>query len=87
MQAWSNKNAIGKNNKNVSLENIKNVNLEKQQEHKQQERNQEDEEMKLTHNCLEKKGTRIRQIRTQRGSCSSNTMRNILPFKKKTESE
>jgi hypothetical protein len=39
MQAWSNKNAIGKNNKNVSLENIKNVNLEKQQEHKQQERN------------------------------------------------
>jgi hypothetical protein len=39
MQAWSNKNAIGKNNKNMSLENIKNVNLEKQQEHEQQERN------------------------------------------------
>jgi hypothetical protein len=39
MQAWNNKNAIGKNNKNVSLENIKNVNLEKQQEHEQQERN------------------------------------------------
>jgi hypothetical protein len=38
------------------LENIKNVSLEEQQECEQQEHDQEDEQMKLTHNHLEKRG-------------------------------
>jgi hypothetical protein len=50
------------------------MNLEEQQEHEQQENDQGDEQMKLTHNCLEKKGATVRQTRIQKGSCSSSTM-------------
>jgi hypothetical protein len=39
------------------LENIKNNIVKKQQGCEQEEHNWEDEQMKLTHNYLEKKGT------------------------------
>jgi hypothetical protein len=43
--------------KNRSLESIKNTSVKKQQRCEQQEHNWEDEQMKLTHNYLKKRGT------------------------------